>query len=135
MTRVTVVINAGAVVGVVRGDVEPAVHRAAERTRDRVRQNITIANRVNTGRMQKTIYVQALSPTTGPRYEVGSDLFYTIYQEEGVAGPITPKRAKVLRFRPKGGTGFVFAHSTRGFPGAFMFRKAWQALTLADFLP
>lgn len=45
---------------------------------------------------------------------VFSDKEYSKYVHDGTQGPIFPTRAKVLRFRPKGATAFVFAPSVRG---------------------
>lgn len=67
-------------------------------------------------------------------YKVYSDLHYTIYQEKGI-GPVTPVRAKALRFKPKGSGQFVFAQRTKGFPGGHFFRNAMRSLSLQDFLP
>ncbi|MDQ8708202.1 HK97 gp10 family phage protein [Streptomyces sp. LHD-70] len=54
------------------------------------------------------------------RARIGSTLDYALYQEEGTGiygprgTPIRPKRAKYLRFKPKGARGFVFAKQVRG---------------------
>lgn len=120
----------------VGADIDAATRRAAERARDRVRGNITKAGRSNSGTMARTIYVQQMSHAPlSPSYEVGSDLHYALYQEEGVPGPITPKRAKVLRFKPRGSSVYVFARETKGFAGIHMFRRALDAVKVADFLP
>lgn len=59
--------------------------------------------------------------------EIGSLLDYAIWQHEGTGiygptgRPITPKRAKVMRFKPQRGigptkSGFVYARSVKGIP-------------------
>lgn len=116
------------------GDVDTAVQRAAGRARDYARQNITQAGRVDTGRLRNSIrYERRARAGRVSNYLVGSDLDYAIYQEEGTRGPIVPRRAKVLRFRAKGGGGFVFAQQVRGVQPAHFMRNALRKLSVRDF--
>lgn len=46
---------------------------------------------------------------------IGTPIRYMKYQEIGT-GPIYPKKAQALRFRPKGAPFFVFAKKTKGVP-------------------
>lgn len=109
--------------------------RAAIRVRDRARDNVTAAGRVNTGAMRDSIRVYPVySHPEASSFEVGSVLPYTNYQEFGI-GPVFPVTAQVLRFKPKGSGVFVFAAYTRGFKGAHFMRKAWRSITVRDFLP
>lgn len=90
-----------------------------------------MAPRTNTGAMQRSVKIKKQADAW---YKVYSDLHYTIYQEKGI-GPVTPTRAKALRFKPKGSGSFVFAMRTRGFDGGHFFRRALRSLRLPDFLP
>lgn len=106
-----------------------SVLRAAQTTQRRARANIAAAGRVNSGALMRSIEIR---PTGTMRYSVGSDLPYAIFQEKGI-GPVVPVSAKVLRFKPKGASGFVFAQRTKGFAGAHYMRDAYRSLTMADF--
>lgn len=111
-----------------------AARRASARTRDRIKKNITSARRVDTGAMRNSVeYVLKRQSADSVSYEVGVRVFYARWQEEGVKGPIYPRRAKFLRFQPKGKKGFVFAKKVNGFKGAFMVKKALDQLKTSDF--
>lgn len=56
---------------------------------------------------------------------VGSAMPYMRYQETGT-GPIFPRRAQALRFKPKGANFFVFAKKTRGVPATHWLSKALE---------
>lgn len=113
-----------------------AVRNAAERTKLRVQANIARKGRINTGKMHDTIKVQKLksSRPMRPRFIVVSHLKYTKYQEHGVK-PFGPKRAKMLRFKPKGSSTFVFAKRVRGFPPGNFFKDAHKQIRIQDFQP
>lgn len=113
--------------------VPQAVERAAGKVRDRAKMNITRAGRVDTGALRNSIVARRITGRSGVWYEVGSDLPYAIYQHEGVTGPIVPRRAKVLRFKPKGSGAFVFAPSVSGFKGEPYLTQALDSLTINDF--
>lgn len=116
------------------GIVGRGVARAAGKTRDRAKQRITKAGRVDSGAMRQSVRAEEHSfSQTRCTWRVGSGLFYFIYQEKGVDGPVYPRRAKVLRFQPKGSSGFVFARKTKGFPGGHFLTGALRDLTRADF--
>lgn len=135
--KVTLTIDTAAIAKIVGpgGDVEQAVARAAGRTRDRAKQNITSAGRVDTGALRNDIKTRRISSEGGGVwYEVGSDLPYAVFQHEGVRGPVLPRRAKVLRFKPKGSKSFVFARSTKGFKGVPFLTDALRALSEQDYL-
>lgn len=114
-----------------------AVRRAAGKVRDRARQNITSAGRVDTGKLRNSIRVERATASRPGfvRYQVGSDLLYAIFQEEGTQGPIVPRRAKVLRFQPKGSSAYVFRPRVSGIQGIHYLTRALSTLTLADFYP
>jgi len=67
-------------------------------------------------------------------YEVGSPLKIVDWQEDGV-GPIFPRKAKALRFQPRGKSFYVFCMSTKGIPAHHFMRSAYNALSVRDFLP
>lgn len=113
---------------------EQSVAKAAGLTRDRAKVILHQAGRVDTGALVNSLYSRRLGEVDGGyAYEVGSELPYAIYQHEGVKGPIYPRRAKVLRFKPKGSSEYVFARYTKGFKGVPFLEKARAMLTMADY--
>jgi hypothetical protein len=118
----------------VGGIAEDCAHAGAKALQTRVRHNITTAGRVDTTAMRNSFTIKKADGWPNPSFSVGSDLHYTVYQEEGI-GPVTPKRAKFLRFKPKGSRTFVFTKRTRGFPGAHFFKRAVASMDEADFTP
>lgn len=111
-----------------------ATQRAAARTRDRARTNITRAHRVDTGAMRQSANYFRKRVSRGEiTYEVRLQTFYSMWQEEGVKGPIYPKRAKFLRFKPKGSNTFVFAKKVNGFKGGHFLKNALGDLKASDF--
>jgi hypothetical protein len=111
-----------------------AVWRAAGKVRDRAKMNITAAGLVDTGALRNSIVARRMrAGRAGVWYEVGSDLPYSIYQHEGTRTPIVPRRAKLLRFTPKGGSTVVFAKQVRGVTGTPYLTDALRSLTNADF--
>jgi hypothetical protein len=70
---------------------------------------------------------------------VGTRLFYARYQHDGTAnngnGYIVPRRAKMLRFKPKGGGAFIYAARVRGVRGTKFLERAKDSLTDRDFEP
>lgn len=108
-----------------------AVRRAAQKTAGRARNNIVRSNRWRTGRMHDSVQSVRIAPQT---YRVFSNVPYAHFQEYGI-GPVYPKRAKALRFKPKGSNVYVFAQRTRGFEGAYFLTKAYRAIKVEDFLP
>lgn len=111
-----------------------AVWRAAGKVRDRAKQNITNAGRVDTGALRNSIVAQRKQGGGGGVwYEVGSDLPYAIWQHEGTRGPILPRRAKVLRFKPGGSSVFIFRPRVNGVTGTPYLVDALKSLTTGDF--
>lgn len=117
---------------ITHGDVPRAVERAAGRTRDRAKAYIT---RVDTGALRQSIMSWKLRATnTQVWWAVGSQLPYALYQHEGTHGPILPRRAKVLRFRPKGSNAYVFARQVRGVTGEPFLTDPLKKLSVEDFV-
>lgn len=107
--------------------------RLSARARDRAKDNIKKAGRVDTGRMRNSMnYVLKQQTRTTISYEIGARVPYGIFQEEGVKGPIYPRRTKFLRFKPKGAKGFVFAKKVKGFKGAHFLADALKSLKITD---
>jgi len=113
---VDVQIDSGAVRGLNQpgGVVYEAVMRGSARVRDLAKDELGAHSRIDTGRLRQSVEREVYSEAGGVRGRVGTDVEYARYVHEGTASPIVPRRAKVLRFRPKGGGAFVFAPQVRG---------------------
>lgn len=76
--------------------------------------------RVDTGRLRASIATQAVTVAGQPRVEISTNVYYArwVHDGTGLRGPlhrwIKPKRARRLRFVPKGKTGYVYAKRTAG---------------------
>ena len=122
-------------VGALLADVSNAAsQRAAYRVRDRAKANLTSASRVNTGKLRDSIKAtRTMQTPTVSTWSVGTDLFYAGWQEYG-RGPVRPIRAKVLRFRPRGSSVFIFRPYVGPAEGVHYLRRAYQATTIQDFI-
>ena len=97
------------------------------------RDNLVKAGRYRTGALLLSLKAKTVLRANGRvAFLVGSDMPYAVFQEKGV-GPFGPKRAKVLRFKPKGSGAYVFARYVKGFKGAFYFKKALAKVNIRDF--
>lgn len=115
------------------GPIDRSVSQAAGRTRDRAKRNITAKGRVDTGRLRNSIVAEySRSTATQIWWKVGSNLNYAIYQEEGTRAH-GPRRARVLRFKPKGSNSFVFAKRVRGVTPAHFLKDALERLSASDY--
>lgn len=83
--------------------------------------------RIDTGRLRSSISTQVVMRDGAPAVLVGTNVRYArwVHDGTGVYGPlrrrITPKRSKVLRFRPGGRGRYVYAKSVAGMrPNAFL---------------
>lgn len=111
-----------------------ATQRAAGRTRDRARANIKKMHREDTGKMKQSANYFRKRVSRGEIvYEVRLQTYYSRWQEEGVKGPIYPRNAKALRFKPKGKNFFVFAKKVNGFKGGHFLKDALNDLKPTDF--
>lgn len=114
---------------------DAAAHRAAILTSNRARQAVYDSGRRRTGRMAASIGNQRRGAAgLVTEYEVGSPSKIFEWQDQGVEGPIVPKKAKVLRFQPKGRSFYVYAMSTKGIPAGHFMRTAFKQLRTEDFI-
>lgn len=110
-----------------------AVDNAGQVTKIRAQMVIVEEGRVDTGAMLNSLKNERVS--SGPvewSVEIRTGVPYAGFQHDGI-GPVTPKKAKVLRFKPKGSAGYVFARRTKGFPGIFFLTEALERLDVDDF--
>jgi hypothetical protein len=119
------------------GVVYRGFQKAAGRTRDRAKVNLTRVGRVDTGRLRNSIAYEIQVNGSRISATVGTDVAYGKYIHDGTAnngtGFIYPRRATVLRFKPRGGSGFVYAKKVRGIKGTPFIQDAINDLTAADF--
>lgn len=135
--RYTLTLDKGRMNPMLQEVADAACHKAARRAVDRTRDNIQAAGRVDTGRMMQSTRLRRVSTNLAQveKYQVYVEAPYARWQEEGhKVAWITPKRAKVLVFRPKGSGSFVFAKKVRGTKGAHFLRDAVRSLRVKDFV-
>jgi len=117
------------------GTIAQATRRAAGKVRDDAKRELTSQGRIDSGKGRQSIVARRVR--TGRRgvwYEIGSALDYMFFQHEGTQAH-GPRRAKLLRFKPKGSSVFVFARRVRGVTPSKFLTKALQRLTPGDFHP
>lgn len=111
--------------------------RAAGKTRDRAKQNLRAAGRIDTGRLLNSIAYEIHTVGNNIWATVGTSVEYAPFIHDGTAnngaGWIYPRRALFLRFTPKGGNAVVFAPRVRGIKATPFLKDAVDALTEADF--
>lgn len=119
------------------GVVYRGFQKAAGRTRDRAKMNLTRVGRVDTGRLRNSIDYEIQVRGSTISASVGTDVEYAKYIHDGTAnngtGYIYPRRATFLRFRPRGGPGFVYAKKVRGIKGTPFIQDAINDLKAGDF--
>ncbi len=75
--------------------------------------------RIDTGRLTTSIHTSVVTIGGQPQVRVGTNVYYArwVHNGTGIYGPrhtrITPKHARRLRFRPRGGP-YVFRRSVAG---------------------
>lgn len=134
MASFRIQLNQSQIDAIVGGQLHESVSRAANVSRDRVKQNMRRSGRRDTGAMYNGVTATGPSgPRMNPRARVNSGPDYTTYQEFGTRahGPV---RAQFLRFQPKGSSSFVFAKWVRGVTPGNFFKDALAAVTPGDFL-
>lgn len=115
--------------------------KAAGRARDMSKAIITQEGRVDTGQMRNAITSELVEVGWFRRRMVARVTAWAdhaVFQHEGTAwnglGYIRPVRAKVLRFKPKGSSKYVFATKVKGVRGIKFLKRAVDRLTPADFV-
>lgn len=129
--NITVTLNSAAIAQLSQrgGMVDQAAQRAAGRVRDRAKDIVRGAGRVDTGALVQSITSEATGPAT---YQVGTDLPYARFQHDGTRAH-GPRRARMLRFVPKGGNQVVYAKWVRGVTGVPFLTEAAQRSGVVDF--
>jgi hypothetical protein len=103
---------------------------------NRARHNIMADDLINTGALLRSVEARLVSKTpNGTTYLVGSDLPQGHYQEVGYPYRIYPKRAKALRFKPKGSSTYIFRASTRGYDAHHWLERTLDGINSYDFRP
>lgn len=102
-----------------RGGVARDFYRRGHRVRTYAARGIG----VDSGRGRASLQVRQLAGRYAPGVEVGSDLKSVEHHLRG-HGVIRPRRAKVLRFKPKGGGRYVFTQRVRAVAGNPFLQRA-----------
>jgi hypothetical protein len=85
---------------------------------------------VDKGGLKGSIRTEMVTRNGAPAAKVGSRAFYArwVHEGTGIFGPhkqrIFPKRAKVLRFMPKGSATFIYRYSVAGQKGVKYLKDA-----------
>lgn len=115
--------------------------KAAGRARDMSKAIITQEGRIDTGQMRNAITSELVETGIFNKRVVARVTAWAEhakYQHEGTAwngiGYIRPVRAKVLRFKPKGSSKYVFAPKVKGVRGIKFLKRAVDRLTPSDFV-
>lgn len=129
--RVRLVRHPDQIAAILRGDNSSLfrdIFRRCVKVQNKAKRNLqTNPKRVDTGRLRSDIHVQMLTVNGYPAGRVGFNVFYGLYVHEGtgIFGPnhqmIRPRRARFLRFKPKGQSAYVYARQVRGMqPNPFL---------------
>lgn len=117
-------------------DSDRSAHHAARITRNRARAAARRRGLIQSGRgIESITYERKGEPSLRTTYHVWPTEWYMRLQEVGYPHRIYPKRARALRFKPKGSSVFIFAAYTRGVPAQHFMREARNAITPEDFVP
>lgn len=83
--------------------------------------------RVDTGRLRASIATVVVTRGGEPRVLVGTNVNYAIFVHEGTGifgprhAPIRPRRAKFLRFKPRGSRRWIYTRQVKGMrPNRFL---------------
>lgn len=131
--RVSARIDPHATAKVMDRLVGPAVERATRRGADYAREEITIAGRVDTGLMRAQTMPETRTFGLQARGRIVTRTPYARWQHEGTRTPIVPRRARALRFRPRGAGGWVYARRVRGVQGVPWLNRALSRIRRTDF--
>lgn len=126
-------INSAALTRTIARLSDEAAQRAADRMRARASTNVVASGRVDTGEMAESfVKIKKTKTPLKPTYRVGNTAFPFKFQEPGTRGS-QAKPGRVLRFKPKGATAFIFRKSTGPIaPGNFL-RNAKRDASPLDF--
>ena len=136
-TTVRVEIDEARARALVQGEGSPvwdAVARAGGVTRDRAKLNLTVAGRVDTGQLRNQVESEVVLRGQEIVARVTSRAAHTMFVHDGTSGPIVPRRARVLRFKPRGATAFVFTPQVDGIAATPFLTDALAELTIGDLL-
>lgn len=112
----------------------PSIQKAAGAVRDMAGDYLTAAGRRDTGNLIRTINAETVRTTgRGVSARVVSDQPYSKFVHDGTRSPILPRRARVLRFVPKGGRGFVYARQVSGIAATPFLTEALKRVRASDF--
>ena len=128
----TINIDVAALRNAVSPRADLALKNAAGISVDRTKQNIVDANNIDVGRLYQSISAWFTSETNRAVAYIGTELFYAKWVNRG-RGWVFPRRAKMLRFKPKGSGVFIFAKQARPYAGSRFLDKAQEALRDSDF--
>lgn len=95
-----------------QGGIARDLWRRGTNVRDVARQLVGVTS----GHLRNDLHVERLPPPLAPGVRVGSHLRHALPHHTG-HGPIVPRRAKVLRFKPKGSNRFIFRPRVRAVRG------------------
>lgn len=110
-----------------------SAYSAGKAVERRARLNLIALGRVRTGRMLRSYYTEIEASTgAGSSVRVGNSHPAYQWQENG-RGWVYPRRARLLRFRPKGVAGYVYARKVRPVRPGRMLARAFAELTVNDF--
>lgn len=136
-TAVTVRLDEARVRALVQGQGSPvwdAMVRAGAVTRDRAKLGLTTAGRVDTGQLRNQVEAETFLDGQDVVTRVVSRAGHTMYVHDGTTGPIRPRRARVLRFKPRGAAAFVFVPEVSGIEATPFLTDALAELTIGDLL-
>ena len=111
-----------------------AMTQAGATTRDRAKLNITAAGRVDTGQLRNQVESEVVLRGQEVVARVVSRAAHTMYVHDGTSGPIVPRRARVLRFKPRGAAAFVFTPQVDGIKATPFLTDALSELSINDVL-
>lgn len=112
-----------------------AATRAANKLVTRVKQEITAADRIDTGAMRAGVqHRPTSSKPLHTRKAIFTPVHYVRYQNEGTGGSVA-RPGGVLVFTPKGTNTVVFAKRVRGIQPARFFEKALASVDVKFFMP
>lgn len=112
---------------------DAASERAAKKLRMRIREEIMISGRIDTGEMMERIDVEKVPPRPRQgRYRVKPRTKQFIFQDQGTRGSHA-RPGSALRFKPKGSSVFIFRKKTGPIPAAHFLEKAKRKMTVHDW--